>query len=190
MSCAETEADAHGSKFQVIKVIRRNKGWLRNGETLSEIDADTLASEHQQMYAAYLATLLPLKDKEYTLSLLGESKLGERTVVGVKVSHADRPAISLFFDKEKGWLLKAAFTAKVQHREAKQIILYDDYRDSSGLKRPAKTAIWRDGRPLVEATNSEFKPLDKVEAKVFEKPQSAADSLARDAGVHRPPVRS
>jgi hypothetical protein len=86
------------------------------------------------------------------------------------VTHADRPEVALFFDKEKCWLLKAEFTAKVSGGDAKQIILYEDYQDFNGLKRPAKTIIRRGGRPLVEAKNIEFKPLDKVDAKQFEQP--------------------
>jgi hypothetical protein len=55
------DADSKGEKFQAIKVIAGDKGWLRIGDSLRELDKDTLAGEQQQMYVAYLTTLLPLK---------------------------------------------------------------------------------------------------------------------------------
>ncbi|HKI33723.1 MAG TPA: hypothetical protein VKA46_17860 [Gemmataceae bacterium] len=165
-----TESESDGMKFRTVKVIAGDKGWLRVNDTLEELDKDTLATEHEQTYAVHVATLLPLKDKEFVLAPLGESKVGERPAVGVKVTREDRPTVALFFDKEKGWLLKAEFRVKVHNTPVRQEVFYDDYEDADGLKRPKKTTIKRDGKVLVESAVTEFKPLDKIDAKLFERP--------------------
>jgi hypothetical protein len=165
---AESEAD--GVKFQSVKVIADDKGWLRVNDSVEELDKDALTGARDELYAAWVASLLPLKEKEFTFAPLGESKVGDRAAVGVKVTHADRPDVALFFDTEKGWLLRAEYAVKVRGTKARQEVFYDDYKDVGGLQRPMKTTVKRDGKLLVESAVTEFKALDKADPKAFEKP--------------------
>jgi hypothetical protein len=164
------ESETDGMKFRAVKVIAGDKGWLRVNDSVEELDKDALAAARDEIYAARVTTLAPLKEKEFTLAPLGESKVGDRAAVGVKVTHPDRPEVSLFFDKDKGWLLRAEYAVKVRSVKARQEVFYDDYQDMEGFKRPKKTTVKRDGKTLVESEVTEFKPLDKVEPKLFEKP--------------------
>jgi hypothetical protein len=165
------ESEADGMKFQTVKVIAGDKGWFRVNDSVEELDKDALAAARDETYAAWVASLLPLKEKEFTLALLkGESKVGDRPTVGVKVTHADRPDVALFFDAEKGWLLRAEYAVKVGGAKARQEVFYDDYKDVGGLQRPMKTTVKRDGKLLVECEVTEFKALDKADPKAFEKP--------------------
>ncbi len=164
----ETEAD--GMKFRAVKVIAGDKGWLRVNDGVEELDKDALAAAHDETYAAWVTSLLPLKEKEFTLAPLAESKVGERAAVGVKVTHADRPDVALYFDKEKGWLLRAEYAVKAGAAKVRQEVFYDDYTDRDGLQRPKKTTVKRDGKVLLECEVSEFKALDKADPKAFEKP--------------------
>jgi hypothetical protein len=164
----ETEAD--GMKFQSVKVIAGDKGWLRVNGGVEEMDKDALAAARDEMYAAWVATLVPLKDKDFTLAPLAESKVGDRAVLGVKVTRADRPDVALYFDKEKRWLLRAEYVVKVGGGKPRQEVYYDEYTDGDGLRYPKKTTVKRDGKLLVEAETSEFKLLDKVDPQTFAKP--------------------
>ena len=159
------ESQSDGITFRTVRVIAGDKGWLRVNDTLVELDKDALAGEHAQMYAAWVASLLPLKEKDFVLT-----KVGESPTVGVKVTHKEHGAVTLFFDAEKGWLVRAEFRVKVANGEATQEVVYDDYQDADGLKRPRKVTVRRDGKVLVEAEATEFKPLDKPDPKLFEKP--------------------
>jgi len=159
------ESQSDGITFRTVRVIAGDKGWLRVNDTLVELDKDALAGEHAQMYAAWVASLLPLKEKDFVLT-----KVGESPTVGVKVTHKEHGAVTLFFDAEKGWLVRAEFRVKVANGEATQEVVYDDYQDVDGLKRPRKITVRRDGKVLVEAEVSDFKPLDKPDPKLFEKP--------------------
>jgi hypothetical protein len=164
------DSEADGTKFQLVKVIAGDKGWLRVNDGVEELDKDALAAARDELYAAWVASLLPLKEKEFTLAPLGESKVGDRAAVGVKVTHADRPDVALYFDKEKGWLLRAEYDVKGRGAKARQEVFYDDYKDVGGLQRPMKTTVKRDGKLLVESEVTEFKALDKADPKAFEKP--------------------
>jgi hypothetical protein len=164
------DSESGGLKFRTVKVLAGDKGWLRVNDTLLKLDKDAVAEEREQTYAAWVAALLPLKDKEFALAPLGESKVGDRPAVGVKVTHKDHRPVSLFFDAEKGWLLRAEWRVKAGGGEAAQEVLYDDYQEADGLKRPRKTTIKRDGKLFVEVEVTEFKPLEKPDAKSFAKP--------------------
>lgn len=164
------DSESGGMKFRAVKVIAGDKGWLRINDTLVELDKDAVAEEDEQMYAAWVATLLPLKDKEFTLAPLGESKVGDRPAAGVKVTRKGRRDVTLFFDKEKGWLLKAEWRVKAGNAEVAQEVVYDDYQEADGLKGPRKTTVKRDGKVFVETEVTELKLLDKPDPKSFEKP--------------------
>jgi hypothetical protein len=159
------ESQSDGMTFRTTRVIAGDKGWLRVNDTLVELDKNALAGERAQMYAAWVASLLPLKEKDFDLT-----RVGEPPTVGVKVTHKEHGPVNLFFDAEKGWLLRAEFRVKVANGEATQEVVYDDYQDADGLKRPRKVTVRRDGKVLVEAEATEFKPLDKPDPKLFEKP--------------------
>jgi hypothetical protein len=165
-----TESKSDGMEFRAVRVIDGDKGWLRVNNTVVELDKDALAAEREQMYAAWVASLLPLKEKDFALALLEKSQVGDRPAVGVQVTHKEHGPVGLYFGAEKGWLLKAEFGIKRANAQVVQEILYDDYQDADGLKRPRKTTVRRDRKVLVEAEVADFKPLDKPDPKLFEKP--------------------
>jgi hypothetical protein len=164
------ESEADGMKFRAVKVIAGDKGWLRVNDSVEELDKDALATARDETYAAWVTTLLPLKEKEFTLAPLGEAKVGDRDAVGVRVTRADRPDVTLYFDKEKGWLLRTEYAVKVHGLKVRQEVFYDDYKDADGLQRPRTLTVKRDGKLLVECEVTEFKALDKADPKLFEKP--------------------
>src|SRR5262249_41687422 len=56
----ETESESDGRKFRAVRVIAGDQGWLRVNDSVMELDKDALAAEREQMYAAWVASLLPL----------------------------------------------------------------------------------------------------------------------------------
>jgi hypothetical protein len=157
-----TDSEAEGVKFRAVKVLAGDKAWLRVNGSVEELDKDAIASEREQLYAAYVATLVPLlKEKDFVLAPLSG---------GVKVTRADRPDVSLYFDPEKGWLVRVEFAVKQRNARSRMEVVYDDYHDVDGLQRPRRTTIRRDGKVLVESEILEFKPLDKVDSTQFARP--------------------
>src|SRR5262249_50881816 len=148
-----------------------NKGWVKTNENVEEMDKDALAQEKASVYAGWVATLVPLEDKEFQLSLVGEAKVGDRPAVGVKVSHKGQKDINLYFDQEKGILLKMETRVKdMQGQEVTQETLYSDFKDFDGIKHPTKASIKRDGNRFVEIEWTELKRLDKLDDSVLAKP--------------------
>src|SRR5262245_20591001 len=101
-----------GKNFEVIQVFNGEKAWSKaNGQTV-ELGKEHLNEMHEAMHAARVNSLVPLlKDKTFTLTALGESKVDDRPAVGVRVSAPGRKDNELYFDKESWLVVKRQRTA-------------------------------------------------------------------------------
>ena len=91
-------------------------------------------------YARWAGSLVPLLNKGFQLASLGEIKVDGKLAIGVRVSHKGHRDINLFFDKDKGLLVKSEMTVKdpmAGGKEVTQETLYSDYKEVSGVKRPS-----------------------------------------------------
>jgi hypothetical protein len=143
------------------------------GQT-EEMDKDMLAEAKEESYTEWVTTLLPLRDKAFQLTSLGESKVGDRPAVGLKVSHKGHRDINLFFDKDKGLLLKAETIVKDPmmggDKELAQETFYMDYKAIGGVQHAMKVKINREGKLFVDGETVEIKILEKLDDSVFGKP--------------------
>ncbi|HMC88379.1 MAG TPA: hypothetical protein VKI17_02475 [Gemmataceae bacterium] len=154
-------------------VLNGDKGWMKMGDDAQEMNADQLAEQKEQQHANYVASLLPLKGEAYTLTALADSKVGDRPVVGVKVSTKGRRDVNLYFDKDTNLLAKGEWTVKAMEEGGKEVtqeVLYRDYKDVEGAKIAMKVNLNRDGKKYVESENSDVKPADKLDDSLFGKP--------------------
>lgn len=123
-------------------------------------------------YVMQVARLVPLKDKKYDLSIIGEDKVEGKKVVGIRVSAKDQKDVSLYFDKET-WLL-----AKIEYRGAdpttgKEIteerIVTEYGKSKSGVPQPKKVIVKHDGKQFLEAEVVELTMLEKIDESEFKK---------------------
>ena len=154
-------------------VVNGDKGWMKaNGET-AELDAEKIKVQHDDLYVSWLTTLLPLKDKQYKLATMGESKVNDRLAVGVRVSAEKRRDVTLFFDKETGLLVKEQHRGIAEeqgNKEVDQVAFFSEFKDFEGIKYPSKTLVTRDGEKYVESETTEYKAVGKLDDSVFGKP--------------------
>src|SRR5207253_1892146 len=105
--------DGGGQKTTITTVVNGREGWMKTDKNDTEaLEGDALIEEMEGAYGNWLTMLVPLKDKQFTLSPVPESKVGDRPVVGFKVSHKDHRDVKLYFDKANGLLLKMENKAK------------------------------------------------------------------------------
>jgi hypothetical protein len=151
-------------------VVNGDKGW-ENGD---EMEKDKLADQKENQYALWVASLVPLKDSAFNVSSLPETKVNNRPAVGIKVTRPNHRDVQLYFDKDSGLLVKSATRVRSQEeggKEVNQETYFENHKDVDGLKMATKIMIKRDDKPYVEAEMSELKRADKLDAKLFEKPQ-------------------
>ncbi len=109
-----------------------------------DMDEKTVAESKEEVYAlANRESVAGLKDPKVKLSSLGESKVGDRAVAGIKVSSEGHKDINLYFDKETGLLAKAGRKVKsMDGEDVDQEAFYSDFKvDSDGIKRAKKQVM-------------------------------------------------
>jgi outer membrane lipoprotein-sorting protein len=161
-----------GQGVDMVVVTDGKQAWEKAAGQVQEMPREKYNEFQHQVYVMNLSQLAPLLDKSHTLTSLGESKLGDKTVVGIKVAKPGKRDVAMFFDKDTMLLTKTStrvmdeFTMK----EAIQEVVMTGHRDIGGLKCFDKLTILRDGKPFVEEEFSDQRFLDKPDPKLFEKP--------------------
>jgi hypothetical protein len=171
-SRGQSEADFNGMKFERIQVVNGDKGWISMMGNTEEMSEDQLTTAKEELYAGWVATLEPLKDPAFKLTSLGESKVGDHPVLGVKVSRQGHRDINLYFDKDKGLLVKVQRRAKdMMGQEVDQESFFSNYKEVNGLQHATKQKTKRDGNDFLDIDITEFKPVEKLDDSIFAKPQ-------------------
>lgn len=154
-------------------IVNGDKGWVKSGGQVMDMEADQLKAQQEDLYAGEVTSLAVLQDKAYTLAPLGESKVGDKPAVGVKVTHKGRQDVNLFFDKATHLLLKSEYNVHSREHGGKEVgqeVLYSDYKDVDGIQHATKYVINRDGKKFVESEVTDVKNVEKVDDKEFAKP--------------------
>src|SRR5207253_5420079 len=96
----------NGQMLKQIQVYAGDKAWIHVNEEPQRLDDQLVEALLRGRYAERLNNPVLLKDKNYTLTSLGDSKVQGHDVIGVEASTAKKPPVKLFFDKSSGLLLK------------------------------------------------------------------------------------
>jgi hypothetical protein len=155
-------------------VFDGDKGWSKmSGGEAKAMNKEELSYHQQQQRGTLIATLVPLKDKAFTLEDLGETKVDKKPAVGVKVTRKGYPETKLYFDKKSNMLIKTISRTKSPEQKFKEVVQevsYQDYKPVNGVQLPHKIVVKRGGKVYVDATFEDWKLKEKLDAKTFAKP--------------------
>lgn len=118
--------------IEIIRVYDGKKVWMvMNGQVQdAPLESDQQFKEY--LHVERITELLPLlKEKEFGLSALGESKVQDRTAVGIKITTKGKPDVKMYFDKANSLLAKVEFLSS-NNGEGKReqvVTVYSDYRE-------------------------------------------------------------
>src|SRR5690606_1772106 len=130
-----------------------------------------LRDRREAAYVAWVSTLLPLRGREFTLTLAGEETVGDRPAVGVRVSSEAHRDVTLFFDKGTRLLVKTETRSMagtgVEGKVETYLRLHKDVR---GVKRPMMMMTWHDGRSLISHWVREYRLAEAPVEGTFAKP--------------------
>jgi hypothetical protein len=171
----QVNAEVNGRAIGLAIVFNGDKAWLKpdNAATAVNFPKQYVPLFQTDLRAVRLAQhLLPLTEKGYRLSHLGELKVGDRPAVGVKVSHKDWPDLDLHFDKETGLPVRAELRLKdgPDGPEVVHSLTFGGYKETDGVKHFTKVALRRDDKLTVEVEATEVSFPDKLDDSLFDKP--------------------
>jgi outer membrane lipoprotein-sorting protein len=161
-----------GSDIAIISVVDAKNVWFNFNGNPQDIGKDAEDESREQAYAGRVADLRNLDDKDVRLMALGESKVGDKPALGVRVSRAGHRDVSLFFDKDTWLLLKSETRVKdpTSGAEFTEVKFYRDYKKVSGAAIPHRIEAKRDGKPHVESEVTEVTLAEKLPDSTFAKP--------------------
>jgi hypothetical protein len=162
---------------QSVKVeagVSGDKGWEKLNDDVKDMPAEEVAEHKEHMHSEAVARLLVLKNKDYQLSSIGEVKVGDRPAVGVRVAKKGHRDVNLYFDKDKGHLVKSEYIVKdiktSGDMEITQTSLYSEYKEIQGTRQPTRLVIERDGKKFTDTQMTEIQLLEKVDDSTFSRP--------------------
>jgi len=172
------EGTVMGTNFKSTRVVNGDKGWVDDllgaTQSMRNMSKEELAEERESQNLNSIARLAVLTGKAYTLSTVGESKVGDKEAVGILVKRKGYRDVSLFFDKKTHLLLKSETRVKDPQgggdTEFTQEAFYDDYKKVGDLQVAHKQTVKRDGKAYLESEATEFKPEEKLDDGLFAKP--------------------
>jgi hypothetical protein len=129
-----------------------------------------LEEQRDRAYAAWLMTLLPLKETGFELAALPETKIGDDPAVGLQVTRKGRPTVKLWFDKKTSLLVKLERKAKDAGQDVSIVYLLSEVKAFDGVKVPTRCTETADGKKKAEWTITSCKFPGRLEENVFAKP--------------------
>jgi hypothetical protein len=168
----ESKSKANGMDFNFLLVVNGDKAWMSFNGDSQELDKEMMAEMREQLHVGQVTDLRGLTDKAVKLALMGESKVGDKTAVGIRVSCAGYRDISLYFDKASTLLVRSETRAKdpMSGGEITVERLYSDYKKVNGLMVPHKVEEKHDREPYTETEVLDVTLAEKLPESTFAKP--------------------
>ena len=168
----ESAIEVKGQKFERALVLNGERGWIRQDGATVPMDEAAVAELRDKVHVLRLAaTLLPLKEKDVTLKPLDDVKIDGRPAAGVTASCPDHPDLHLYFDKDKGLLLKCERTVKDPLLgKVSEETFFDDYQEVEGVQVARKVSVKRDGKPFLDWSVTDFQVRAKLDRGLFGRP--------------------
>jgi hypothetical protein len=166
--------EINNQKITVTTIVNGDKVSIDAGGNEVPINDDikkALKEAQEMMKAARLTSLL--SDKDVKLSLVGESKVEGKAVMGVHIESKGKKEFNMFFSRETGLLAKlehrtlSAATQKEVTEE--RIILEYAKKDKDGPPMPKKVVVKHDGEQFLEAEVIEVNLLESIDESEFKK---------------------
>jgi hypothetical protein len=157
----------------LTSVYNGKEAWIRSANQDVKVTDEILNEFKEAAYAMNIMQGVFLKDKSVKFSLIGESKLKGKPVIGVTVSRKDYKDINLFFDKETGLIAKTEMRKRdlMTMQEVTEERIITEYQEVDGRKVAKKVEVLRDGKALLESEILELKILETVDDSEFVQPK-------------------
>jgi HEAT repeat protein len=124
------QVDRGGATVEVRVIVNNRDGWRAVNDTVHEFTAEEKVEASARRHCSRVVDLVPLlRDKGFTLTPLGESKVDGSPALGVKAAYKAQPDHLLYFDRKTGLLIKASSRGLLQNgKQGTREFVFGDYR--------------------------------------------------------------
>jgi hypothetical protein len=164
-----------GLDLDIVQIVNGDKGWVSVGGNVMDLDDDQMKEARDSMHVERVTSLFGIKaDKEMKLAALGDTKVGDKALVGVQVTKKGQRDVKLYFDKTTNMLAKAEYRAldPISKEEVTQEKLFGGYKELvPGFKSATKFTVKNNGQVFMEMEITELRPVDRHDGDAFAPPK-------------------
>ncbi len=161
--------DAKLPDAEIVQIYAGGKGWLKDPAGVREAPPEMLKDFHAGVLRDPLALVRGAATRTLTVRLAPEEGQDGRVLKVLAVSADSLSLVKLFFDAERGSLVKIGYDARGQtplYIEER----FDDYRTVDGVTLPFKASIVRNGVVVLERVLTDVKINPALASETFAKP--------------------
>lgn len=159
--------EVKGQKWELLQVFDGETAKQRiNGRVIPVGDA-VLKELQFAVLLAEVAQLTPLMtDRKFTLKPDKQAKGPDATLL---IHVRGQTDLHLAFDRKTRHLTRIAYKATDPDtaKEADTEMTFSEFKEVSGLTRPTRSVVTRDGKKILDLTVEKFTPLEKIDPKAF-----------------------
>lgn len=160
--------EVEGQPWELLQVVDGATAKQKiNGRTVPLTEA-SVAELQRAVLVNEIAQLTTLTvDKRFTLK--SDKTLKGPDVGGLLVQVRGYPEIRLAFDRKAGHLLRMAYkhTDPDSAKDLELEIVFSEFKEVSGLTKPMRSVVSRDGKKVAELLVEKYTPIEKLDADVF-----------------------
>ncbi|MBL8799288.1 MAG: hypothetical protein JNM56_35710, partial [Planctomycetia bacterium] len=165
--------EAGGNRFELVRVVNGDQGWVLLNGKVQELPAPALAEERERLYANWIASLVPLLGEQCQLSAAGEIAVNGKPALGVCVSFPGCREVTLYFDRESALLVKKDTRIQDLSRNGTEVLqetFYTDYTLVDGVRTARQQQVRWDGKPYLDLELNEIKAQPRLPEALFLRP--------------------
>ncbi|MFO0848467.1 MAG: hypothetical protein U0871_07920 [Gemmataceae bacterium] len=162
-----------GRPVRYSRIVDGDRGWVVEGEKARPMSADELAGVRTSFWHKQATTtLLPLLEKDVALARVPAAVVNGKTVAGVRAVRPGFPPLDVYFDPDSGLVARSVMTdpAAAAGRPKVVELVYEGHKEFDGVKMPARTKTYHDGKLFLETELTDFKRSAGLPPGTFDKP--------------------
>jgi hypothetical protein len=161
--------EANGLKTVLVQVVNGDKVLQTENGAKSTLSKAVKGELRESAVIHEMSLLYPLLDAaKYTLTADPDATIDGRECAVVVVRAKGAKEARLAFDRKTGYLAALRRTGlSPGGKPADELTVFSDYKPIEGMVVPMRSRVSHDGRPYLDITITDYKPLEKVDEKLF-----------------------
>jgi hypothetical protein len=162
------------AKLKQVMVFNGPKAWTKIENLKAIALPKEAAAAFQDYFYALRLVMVPvgLKEKDMTLSLVGEVNVGDRPAIGLSVTCKGKRDVTIYYDKETSLPVKMELNAldTISEKEVQHEFLFSQHKELEGVRFPLEMVWNKDGKKFMTREFKELRPAEKLDAGLFAEP--------------------
>lgn len=165
----EMTIEGFGQKTTFVQIVNGDKVTQLEAGKASKLTPAIEAEVKDLAVTQELSLLYPLLDAgKYTLTAEPPVAVDGQPASGVLVRAKGAKDARLYFDQKTGLLTALRRDGlNPERKKVDELTVFSDYRPANGMMVPMRSRVTHDGKPFMDLSVTEYRPLETIDEKTF-----------------------